>query len=80
MIKTVGIVSLSSGILGESFVKHELELGIKRLKAYGLNVKFMPHALMGMEYIKNRPDKMGGGSSSGSARPGNRYDFVRNRR
>ena len=27
----VAIVSLSSGILGESFVKHELDLGIKRL-------------------------------------------------
>ena len=26
----------------EDFVKHELELGIKRLEDYGLKVKFMP--------------------------------------
>lgn len=26
MIKTVGIVSLSSGIIGEEFVKHEVDL------------------------------------------------------
>lgn len=27
MIKTVGIVNLSSGVLGEGFVRHELEIG-----------------------------------------------------
>lgn len=57
MVKTVGIVSLSSGTLGEDFVKHELDLGIKRLKEYGLNVKFMDHALKGMDYVKANPDK-----------------------
>lgn len=57
MIKTVGIVSLSSGVLGEGFVRHELELGVARLKAYGLNVRFMEHALCGMEYIKAYPEK-----------------------
>ena len=57
MIKTVGIVSLSSGIVGESFVRFETEIGIRRLKEYGLNVKFMPHALMGIEYIKAHPGK-----------------------
>ena len=45
MVKTVGIVSLSSGTIGEDFVKHELDLGIDRLKNYGLKVKFMDHAL-----------------------------------
>lgn len=30
MIKTVGIVSLSNGALGEDFAKHELEIGIKQ--------------------------------------------------
>ena len=29
MIKTVGIVSLSSGILGERFVEHEVKLGMQ---------------------------------------------------
>ena len=43
MIKTVEIVSLSSGILGESFVSHELNIGVERLKAMGLAVKFSEH-------------------------------------
>ena len=55
-IKTVGIVSLSSGILGESFVKHELDIGLRRLQAYGLNVRFLPHALMGLDYVKAHPE------------------------
>lgn len=31
MVNKIGIVSLSSGILGESFIKHELEKGKERL-------------------------------------------------
>ena len=57
MIKTVGIVSLSSGIVGESFIRFETDIGIRRLKEYGLNVQFMPHALMGLDYIKAHPEK-----------------------
>ncbi len=57
MIKTVGIVSLSSGIVGEPFIRFEADIGIRRLKEYGLNIKFMPHALMGLDYIKENPDK-----------------------
>ena len=57
MIKTVGIVSLSSGIIGESFIRHEFDIGIRRLREYGLNVRFMPHALMGLDYIKAHPEK-----------------------
>lgn len=56
-VKTIGIVSLSAGTIGEDFVKHELELGIKRLEDYGLKVRFMPNALKGIEYIKNHPEK-----------------------
>ena len=44
MIRTVGIVSLSSGILGEPFVQHEVRLGLARLQDYGLQVRFLPHA------------------------------------
>lgn len=54
-IKNVAIVSLSSGTLGEAFAKHELDIGVKRLKDFGLNVTFMPHALKGIEYVKNHP-------------------------
>lgn len=57
MVRTIGIVSLSSGTIGESFVKHELDLGIRRLKEYGLKVKFMNHALKGIDYLKEHPDK-----------------------
>ena len=55
MIKNIAIVSLSSGTIGEDFVKHEVDIGIKRLNDFGVTVKFMPHALKGMEYVKNHP-------------------------
>lgn len=56
-VKKVGIVSLSSGILGEDFVKHELEIGVSRLREYGIEVQFLNHALKGMEFIKENPEK-----------------------
>ena len=55
MIKNVAIVSLSSGIIGEDFVRHEVEIGVKRLEKFGMNVRFMPHARKGLEYVKNHP-------------------------
>ena len=57
MISTIGIVSLSSGIMGEDFIKFEVEIGLRRLHEYGLNVKFMPNALRGLNYIKEHPEK-----------------------
>lgn len=56
MIKTVGVVSLSAGTLGEDFVRHELELGVRRLEHYGLKVRFLPHALKGIHYVKAHPE------------------------
>ena len=32
----VAIVSLSSGMLGEDFCSHNIELGVKRLRQFGL--------------------------------------------
>lgn len=55
-VKKIGIVSLSSGILGESFIQHELNLGKKRLEEYGIEVVFLPHALKGLEFIKQHPE------------------------
>ena len=55
MVKKIAIVSLSWGILGDELAKHELEIGIKRLEEYGLEVKMMPHALSGVEYVKAHP-------------------------
>jgi len=53
----VAIVSLSSGILGELEVRHQLKLGIRRLKELGLEPVFMPHTLKGLNFIKNNPSK-----------------------
>ena len=57
MIKNVAIVSLSSGIIGEDFVEFEKKIGEKRLEEFGLKVKFMPHALKGLDYIKDHPER-----------------------
>ena len=56
MIKKLAIVSLSAGVLGEDFVKHELEIGLKRLTDLGLEVSFMPNALKGIDYLKQHPE------------------------
>lgn len=52
----VAIVSLSSGMLGEEFCSHNIEIGVKRLKEYGLEPIFMTNALKGIEYLKKHPD------------------------
>ncbi len=57
MIKNIAIVSLSSGIIGEGSVRFEVEIGLRRLKDYGMNVRFMPHALKGLDYVKAHPEK-----------------------
>ena len=57
MIRNIAIVSLSSGIAGEESVRFEVEIGLSRLREYGLKVKFMPHALMGLEYVRAHPEK-----------------------
>ena len=54
-VKTIGIVSLSSGILGEDFVQHEVKIGLERLEKLGIQVKFMEHACKGLEYISEHP-------------------------
>ena len=38
MVKNIAIVSLSSGIAGEPFAKFQVDIGIRRLEEYGLNV------------------------------------------
>lgn len=55
-VKKIGIVSLSSGLMGENFIKHELHIGFGRLKHYGIEVEFLPHALKGIEFIKSHPE------------------------
>lgn len=58
VIKKIGIVSLSLGILGETFVKHESELGLSRLEDMGIEVVFLPNALKGVDdYLDIHPEK-----------------------
>jgi muramoyltetrapeptide carboxypeptidase LdcA involved in peptidoglycan recycling len=52
----VAIISLSRGLLGESFIAHETPIGIKRLEEYGLEVVFMPNSCKGMKYIEEHPE------------------------
>ena len=56
MVRKIEIVSLSRGILGETFVRHELELGLKRLEEMGVEVVFSPNALKGLDYISAHPE------------------------
>jgi muramoyltetrapeptide carboxypeptidase LdcA involved in peptidoglycan recycling len=52
----VAIVSLSRGILGESFAAHEIVLGEKRLAEFGLIPQYMPNAKKGIEYLHDHPE------------------------
>ena len=52
----VAIVSMSRGLLGMPFCKHELDIGIKRIEEFGLIPVIMPNALKDMDYIQNHPE------------------------
>lgn len=52
----IAIVSLSRGLLGMPFCKHELDIGIRRLKEFGLEPVIMPNALKDLEYIEKHPE------------------------
>lgn len=51
----VAIVSLSSGMLGEDFCSHNIEIAVNRLKEYCLEPIFMPNSLKGIEFLKANP-------------------------
>ncbi|WP_303977635.1 S66 peptidase family protein [Streptococcus danieliae] len=55
-VRKIGIVSLSSGMLGEAFVAHERELGLRRLQELGLEVVYLPNALKGLDYLDQHPE------------------------
>ena len=52
----IAIVSLSRGLLGMPFCKHQLDIAIKRLKDFGLVPILMPNALKDMKYIEEHPE------------------------
>ena len=57
MIRNIAIVSLSSGIIGEEFIQFEVEIGLRRLREYGLHAQFMPNARKGLAYLKEHPEQ-----------------------
>ena len=56
MVRDITIVSLSRGIMGESFVSHEIRIGLERLENMGISVHFASNALKGIDYLKNHPE------------------------
>ena len=53
----VAIVSLSSGMLGEDWAIHKLDIAKERLeKDFGLKVVVMPNALKGIEFLDKHPE------------------------
>lgn len=52
----VAIITLSRGLLGMPFCKHELDLGIERLKEFGLEPVVMKNSLKDMEYVAEHPE------------------------
>ena len=52
----IAVVSLSRGLLGMPFCKHELEIGLQRLKDFGLVPVVMPNALKDINYLENHPE------------------------
>lgn len=54
----VAVVSLSSGMLGEPWAVHKFELAKNRMKEiFGLELVTTKHALSGIDYIYNHPEK-----------------------
>lgn len=48
-------------MLGEEYCSHNIEIGVRRLREYGLEPVFMPNALKGVEYLKDHPEAEGSG-------------------
>lgn len=52
----IAIVSLSRGILGMPFCKHELDIALKRLRDFGLEPVIMDNALKGVDFLDEHPE------------------------
>ena len=55
-VKKLAIISLSRGLLGEPFMKHEEELGFKRLHSYGIEVVTTTNACKGIDFLQSHPE------------------------
>ena len=52
----IAVVSLSRGLLGMPFCKHELDIAVKRIKNFGLIPVIMPNALKDIKYLEDHPE------------------------
>ena len=53
----VAVVSLSSGILGEPWAIHKLDIARERLERdFALSVRVMPNALKGVDWLDAHPE------------------------
>lgn len=51
----IAVVSLSSGVAGESFVAHEITLANERIEQMGFKLTYMDNALKGLDYLASHP-------------------------
>lgn len=51
----IAVVSLSKGTLGEAFVKHCLDIGVRLIAEMGFELVMMPNTLKGMEVLASNP-------------------------
>lgn len=51
----IAIISLSSGIMGEPFIKHEVDIALKRINQMGYTPVFTNNAMKGLDCLKNNP-------------------------
>ncbi len=52
----IAVVSLSRGLLGMPYCKHELVIALKRLEEFGLVPVLMPNALQKEDYLEAHPE------------------------
>ena len=55
-VKKIAVISLSRGLLGEPFIKHEEEIGFRRLRAYGIEVVTTANARKGIDFLQRHPE------------------------
>ncbi len=55
-VKKIAIISLSRGLLGESFIQYEEDIGMRRLRSYGIKVVTTANARKGIDFLQRHPE------------------------
>ena len=55
-VKKIAIISLSRGLLGESFIQHEEDIGMRRLWSYGIEVVTTANSRNGIDFLQYHPE------------------------